>query len=395
MRLFLFALIISSSFLCAGCARETNDSDTDSTPLTVWYLNNTTGLEAAIVRAASELSATETIAPVSYKACTVLELKLLAEGHHVIDNPDVIIVPSEYLAMLASSNVLQRAVQPSEVEIPVAMQSCVWQGASWATPLACDTRMLFINKDLFRTDSLTPLLISSTNILTYSSAFTGPSGGFWAAQNDDPEMMYRTILSWISMFGAEVFDQNSNPVLSSIQNVRALESFADLAHEGTTETERYLDGAFRHGSIGFWYGRASLTRDLHQRSSNNWLMRQLHSENHAPIVFTTVACVSRTTTNARLASRFITALKKSIEVHSVAGFPTTRAYWTSSSKTGSYDMTLTFQSMMKGRCIPSHPQWDEICPILESAYTRVILGLAEPEQSLQKAQNELIQLRAS
>jgi maltose-binding protein MalE len=396
MRLFHLAFFFACSLVWIGCTSKTSQTDNTSASLTIWYLNNTTGLETAIIHAASELS--ESNLNVSYKACSTLELQLLARGRSLANRPDVIIIPAEYLAKLASSNVLKRTSSKNHEDISPAVQSCIWQGASWATPLACDTRMLFINRYLFRTDFSTSSPIFLKNVWSSSSAFTGSTGHFWAAHSDDPETMYRSILSWMNMYGASVFDQNKNPALTSPQSVRALESFAEIAREGTTETERYLDAALQHGSIGLWYGRASLIRDSHQQIRNGRLMRQLHQEDHAAgpaVVFTTVACVTRNSTNASLAESFIRAVKQNIEVSSVAGFPTTIAYWNSSSNDDSYDMTLTSKSILQGRSIPSHPQWDEICPILEQAYTRVILGHAEPVQSLQQAQHELLQLQDS
>jgi maltose-binding protein MalE len=399
MRLFLFALIISGIFLCAGCARKTNDSDTYGKPLTVWYLNNTTGLEPAIIQAASEFSASEVIAPVLYKACTALEIQLLAEGRDIAAKPDLIIIPSEYLALLARGNALQRTSNLIDQEITAAVQACMWKGASWAIPIACDTRMLFINRNLFQTDFSTALSITFEKIWSSTALFTGSPGGFWVTHSDEPEMMYRSILPWMSIYGADVFDQNRKPVLTSSNNVQALASYAELAREGTVETERYLDAAITQGTIGFGYGRASLVRNSWRNQQKGTVVTQLHhADNHAsapPIVFTTVACITRNAANTSLATRFIAAVKKNIEHNSVSGFPTMRSYWTSSENSESQNMKLISQSILNGRNILSDPQWNEVNVILQQAYTRVVLGLAEPAQSLQQAQYELLQLQDS
>jgi hypothetical protein len=123
-----------------------------------------------------------------------------------------------------------------------------------------------------------------------------------------------------------------------------------------------------------------------------------HADNHAsapPIVFTTVGSITRNAANTSLATRFIAAVKKNIEHNSVSGFPTMRSYWTSSENSESQNMKLISQSILNGRNILSDPQWNEVNVILQQAYTRVVLGLAEPAQSLQQAQYELLQLQDS
>jgi maltose-binding protein MalE len=375
------------------CTPQSDDTNHDSTLLRVWYLTNSSGILPAIEHAASGFK--QLNAAVAYKACTPLELQLLASGGISHDVPDVIILPSEYLATLASRNIIQRSSSQSDIDILPAMQACIWKGASWATPLACDTRMLFINKNVLRADLPIATHVSLPTVVSDPSVFRDSVDQFWASHGDEPRMLYRSVVSWLNMFGAEVFDRNHRPVLTSKANIQALESYAELAREGTTETERYLDGAFRQGSLRFWYGRASLIRDTLVRKSNNWLIRELwYNEitRQTPLVHTTVACTTIHSKKASLAKQYVQAVKQKIEHLPVAGFPTSRSFWMAAVDSTSNGMALIAHAMMRGRCIPAQTQWDEVCMIIEQAYTRVLYGLQEPSESLHQAQNELLAL---
>lgn len=314
--------------------------------------------------------------------------------------PDVIELGSDWVAQFSSSAVLlQLPGDASAVGrfVPYSLAPGTWNSRIYAYPWTIDTRVLYVNLDALAKVGVRtpPSTLDEVVALAEKLHDAGTMG--WGANGADAHRLYKKILPLMWTYGGDVLDEQGRPALYTPPNVAALELYARLARAGMIETQRQLDAAFLQGKIGMW-------------NSGSWLLKKIDntpglrvqpvlqpgfgSQPGVSFAGGEYLAVSAGTSNTQMARelvQFLTSGANAVRFCRAvpeAGFPADSVFARDSSLVANPMKAVFARQLATARMTPVHPRWLDLEQILEDAVERVLLGEADPTQSLARAQQE-------
>lgn len=314
--------------------------------------------------------------------------------------PDVIELGSDWVAQFSSSGVLMQLPGDASAVgrfVPYSLAPGTWNNRMYAYPWTIDTRVLYVNMDALASIGVTepPATLDDVAVIAERLQDAGRMG--WGANGADAHRLYKKILPLMWTSGGDVLDEQGRPTLYTPPNVAALEMYARLARAGMIETQRQLDAAFLQGKIGMW-------------NSGSWLLKKIDATpglrvrpvpqpgfgQQPGISFAggEYLAVSTATGNTQMARELVQFLVNGANAVRFcravpeAGFPADSAFARDPSLI-SHPMKAVFaRQLTSARMTPVHPRWLDLEEILEDAVERVLLGEADPTQSLARAQQD-------
>jgi multiple sugar transport system substrate-binding protein len=316
--------------------------------------------------------------------------------------PDVLELGSDWVAQFSSAGVLlelPKEFANTDKYIDFSLSPVYWNDKIYCLPWIVDTRVLFYNKKLVPEPTLKSIESGKFdyNMLNLAASQVNGNGIYgWGANGSDRHRLYKKIVSFFWSFGGEVLDSNSNPVLNSAANARALEKYAELSRAGIIETQRQLDAAFVEGRMAFWL-------------SGGWLLEKIKNENPLLDFGVTLVpgdtgkqgisfaggeylAINSKTGNKELSKKFVKYMtdgKNSIKFCKVvieAGFPADKAYFQDEFYKSQPNRLVFANQLQFARMTPVHPKWLDMEQIIEDAAVEVLYGKSSAQDALNKAQ---------
>jgi hypothetical protein len=386
----LFAFFICISFVILGCQNQQHQSGGLGAPLSVLYLRSGTIFDAFVDSTVQEFG-NQSGTPTLVKSCTLLELLELADDSAEHNEADILIVPYQYLPLLASKSIIKPTTYAEHDELPWSISACMWRGVRFGTLLFCQPPVLHINRNLIRNsiDLNRGLTLFDIEHLVDTATI---SGGAWGVHGQDPGRQAQTIVSWFTLFGGALVDSLGRPTLNSTENVAALESYAELARGNALETNRQLDALGKQGSLALWYthtqGREFTSASHRARGYDFSFISAVPRSGNTGTFAGMAASVLRQASDSLTISRLIGFLRDAVAAHESVGYPTTVTYWNAQARKSDPENRI-MNILTNCRPLPSTVAWPLMEHVLEEAVLQVLYGQVSPRDALDQAQREL------
>lgn len=381
----------------AACQSQPEQASQTASNLTVLYARSTPEFDAFVEHALQIYGKEHNIATLS-KACSILEMLTLAMDTANPLRPDVLILPYEYIPTLAASACLLPHGPARRNAISSMSSACMWNGKIYGALLTCELPMLVVNKNLAQPGLQLDRGLTVSDIMQVSEVANNYDGTVWGVHGEDPGALIQTIITWFAMFGGSVLDTNGQPVVNSVDNVRALTSYAELAQGTKMETRRQLRAECAQGKVGLWYTTSTMYRSLSASRPQTELDVSFVTEKEGSIqsnaLLGTAACIAATTSDPTMSRELIDYLQREIAEQSTIGYTSSSTFWSTMSNSGNAINQRLYQHVATGHTIRSSPQWLAIQTIVEHAVMRVLYGQTTALEALNQAQAELMELNS-
>lgn len=318
--------------------------------------------------------------------------------------PDVVELGSDWIAQFSSAGVLMSL--PSDSAgiarfIPYTLEPAMWDRRVYAYPWTIDTRVMYANEALLRKAGWTKEIASMDDLLACARAVQASGDQGFGANGADRHRLYKKILPLMWTFGGNVFDAAGRPALNTAENVRALSMYAELARTGFVETQRQIDAAFLQGRVALWNSGSWLLPKLAGSKSISYRILPMPGVDGRPGVSFAggeYLAVSAKAGNKQLARDLVSYLTNGATsigfcaAVAEAGFPADKAYAKHPSLTSDPRRAAFATQLDHARMTPVHPKWLDIEEVLEDAVVEVLYGNLGPQQALDNAQQEVLQI---
>ncbi|MBK9183414.1 MAG: extracellular solute-binding protein [Ignavibacteria bacterium] len=318
--------------------------------------------------------------------------------------PDVIELGSDWVAQFSSSGVL--LALPGDANalgrfVPYSVAPAMWQGRTFAYPWTLDTRVIYVNTKLAQSSGWNAPISTMDDLIAAAEKVNESGSNGWGANGADAHRLYKKILPFMWTYGGDVLNTNGRPVLNSPENVKALTTYAQLARAGFVETQRQLDAAFLQGKIALWNSGSWLSSKIRSNTAlkvTPILMPGLTGEPGTSFAGGEYLAVSASTKNTQISRDLVLFLTKGMNAVRFcakipeAGFPAEKGYYADSALIADPIKAVFAQQLEHARMTPVHPRWLDLEAVLEDAVVRVLLGESTPEEALNMAQQEALQI---
>ena len=401
MRYHLILVIATTWLLSAGCDSKNTDNvhTVERDRITIWYLSRVPEFETFIRPALTQFEQEYNLL-ISIRPCTLLELKDLArkDSSSLSQNtiPDIVILPSQYVPFAAEQGYIIPTDTLFTDDLPAVSQQCVYKDVSYGAPFACNTKLLFVNKNLveLRPDSSGILCIDS--IIDVCQNWSDTTAHAWGAHGPEYSYVFATIASWLCSLDGQIMTRNGVSVLDSDKNYEAMGTYVELARIGLMETQRQLERMFLDGKLAMLYANASLIEPLGSAGLDyTYAMvgpSDISVRPPSAVVYSISACLTSACRSKVAAQRCVRGLRKLLTGPSVIGFPTTTKYWKSPAFRHANRDSLLQASIFSGTAMPASSHWPEIERRVEQAFISILLDGSDVEESLSDAQEDIIEI---
>ncbi len=386
-------------FLVNGCGGDSS-SARDPHVIRFWHFWSEPGQKKALEELVREFEKTRNVkVELTELSWNDGKMKLQAAFNSGAP-PDVIELGSDWVAQFSSSGVLLQLPGDAAAVgrfVPYSLAPGTWNSRIYAYPWTIDTRVLYVNMNLMASAGIQKVPSTLDEVVAVAENLHDAGVMGWGANGADAHRLYKKILPLMWTFGGDVLDQQGRPTLYSPPNVAALELYARLARAGMIETQRQLDAAFIQGKIAMW-------------NSGSWLLKKIAGTpalRVQPILqpgFGTsqgvsfaggeYLAVSAATANTQMARELVQYLVdgstavRFCQAVPEAGFPADSAFTRDASLIRDPMKAVFSRQLSSARMTPVHPRWLDLEEILEDAVERVLLGEANPTESLARAQSD-------
>lgn len=318
--------------------------------------------------------------------------------------PDVVELGSDWIAQFSSAGVLtQLSSNPSDVSrfIAFSMAPGMWNNQAFAYPWVVDTRVLFVNTDLLKGAGWNTPIATLDDMLMASRAVQNTGHYGFGANGADAHRLYKKVLPIMWSLGGEVFDENGRPNINSPQNIQAFTMMLDLARTGFIETQRQLDAAFLQGKLAFWISGSWMLDKLNANKNLHYSVMEIPGSNGKPGIsfmggeYLAVSAASKQQQHAKQFVQFMTSGQNALvfcKNVNEAGFPADTTEYMNAELVRTPAKQTFAKQLKNARMTPVHPRWLDVEQVIEEAAVRVLLGDKQPEDALNAAQYELLQI---
>jgi len=325
--------------------------------------------------------------------------------------PDLCELGSTWLPRFSYEGVLEDLTPVYETERDnfLMWESAIWKGRVYGLPWVQGSRVLFINRDLFRRAGLNPDQPPRTwpELLEASRKVSGLGDGVYGFGQNIGEryVLFKKYMAFAWGNGGEVLDSTGAVVLNSAANVEALEYYLTLAPFSLQEKQEVLDQYFKTGRLGM-------------QISGAWNLKNYALE--APGLDYTVALVPRPAENRGTHASFAgaemlvvfkgskqrdAALKLALFLQSYGPartlslaeksvFPAARAAMNDSTFTSDPRVRVFVEQSLTSRTPPPHPGWNEIEDVIDRAVEEAMYGRRAPRWCLDDAARQVAEITA-
>jgi ABC-type glycerol-3-phosphate transport system substrate-binding protein len=389
-RTHLLAIVTGISVIVLSCQNQQHESAGPPAHISVRYLRSGTMFDAFIDSTVNAFG-TQAGITASVKSCSLLELLELASHPAGVHGPDVLIVPYQYLPLLASKSLILAYSSARSDDAPGAIAACTWRGVRYGVMLFCQPPVLHINKSVVpnNIDLDKGLSLFDIQQLADAAPFSGQT---WGVHGQDAGHQAQTMISWFTLFGGALVDTAGLPTVNSAKNVLALDSYAELAKGNAMETSRQLDALGRLGKLAIWYTHAhgrEFTSASHQGGRYDFTFITTNEQPNCTGTFVGMAAsIPRSAHDSQLSSKLVDYIREAIVDRAEIGYPSTNAYWDAQVRSAEQENRIK-GIFVNSKPVPSSVSWPLIEHTLEEAVLRVLYGQTTSREALDQAQRDL------
>jgi multiple sugar transport system substrate-binding protein len=325
--------------------------------------------------------------------------------------PDLCELGSTWLPRFSYDGVLEdiTTVYEAERDSFLMWESALWNGRAYGLPWVQGSRVLFINRDLFRRAGLDPDRPPQTwdELLTASQKIGELGTGIYGFGQNIGEryVLYKKFMAFAWGNGGDVFDETGTVVLNSPAVLEALEFYLKLAPYSLQEKQEILDQYFKTGRLGMqvsgaWnlknykleapdldYGVALVPKPAADHGS------------HASFAGAEMLVVFKASRRKEIAiefARFLQAYPQAKQLSLAAGsvFPAARAAMNDPTFMSDPRVRVFVEQSLTSRTTPAHPGWIEMEEAIDRAVEESLYGRRAPRWCLDDAAKEVQQIAA-
>jgi multiple sugar transport system substrate-binding protein len=325
--------------------------------------------------------------------------------------PDVCELGSTWLPRFSYEGVLEDVTPIYEAERDsfLMWDSALWKGRVYGLPWVQGSRVLFINRELFRRAGLDPERPPRTwaELLDASKRIGELGSGVYGfGQNiGEKYVLYKKFMAFAWGNGGDVFDEQGQVVVNSPAMLEALEFYLELAPFALQEKQEVLDQYFKTGRLGMQISGAWNIKNYGLEAPGLDYGVALvpkpaadHGE-HASFAGAEMLVVFKGSPQKEAAlklARFLQAYPQAKVLSLAAGsvFPAARAAMRDSTFTSDPRVRVFVEQSLTSRTPPAHPGWIEMEEVINRAVEESLYGRRAPRWCLDDAAREIAAIAA-
>lgn len=282
--------------------------------------------------------------------------------------------------------------------------SGLYDGRCYGLPWVQGSRVLFINRDLFRRAGLDPdrapetwdeMLYDAQKITTLGTAIYG-----FGQNIGERYVLYKKFMAFAWGNGGDVFDERGKVVVNSPAMVEALEFYLKLAPYSLQEKQEVLDQYFRTGRLGMQVSGAWNIKNYKLEAPELDYAVALvpkpakdrgHHASFAGAEMLVVFKASPQREAARKLARFLQAYPQARAVSLATGsvFPASVETTRDSTFMADPRQRVFVEQAFTSRTPPAHPGWMEMEDVIDRAVEESLYGRRAPRWCLDDAADQI------
>jgi multiple sugar transport system substrate-binding protein len=325
--------------------------------------------------------------------------------------PDVCELGSTWLSRFSYEGVLADVTPIYEAQRDsfLMWESALWNGRAYGLPWVQGSRVLFVNRELFRRAGLDPDRPPQTwdELLAASKRITGLGPGVYGfGQNiGEKYVLYKKFMAFAWGNGGEVFDEQGRVVVNSPAMLEALEFYLKLGPYSLQEKQEVLDQFFKSGRLGMQISGAWNVKNYRLEAPDLDYSLALvprpaaERGEHVSFAGAEMLVVFRGSAHRDAAvklARFLQDYPQAKAVSLAAGsvFPAARAALRDSTFTSDPRIRVFVEQSLTSRTPPAHPGWIEMEEAINRAVEEALYGRRAPRWCLDDAAKEIATIAA-
>jgi multiple sugar transport system substrate-binding protein len=325
--------------------------------------------------------------------------------------PDVCELGSTWLPRFSYEGVLEdlTPVYQAERDSFLMWESAFYQDHVYGLPWVQGSRVLFLNRDLFRRAGLDPDHAPDTwdELLDASKKISALGNGVYGfGQNiGEKYVLYKKFMPFAWGNGGDVFDASWNVTVNSPQVLEALEFYLKLAPYSLQEKQEVLDQYFKTGRLGMQISGAWNIKNYALEAPKLEYSCALiprpaadHGQ-HVGFAGAEMLVVFKGSPHRDAAvklARFLQAYPQARAVSLAAGsvFPASKEAMNDSAFTADPRIKVFVEQSLTSRTPPAHPGWVEMEEVMDHAVEEAMYGRRAPRWCLDDAAKEITTIAA-
>lgn len=325
--------------------------------------------------------------------------------------PDVCELGSTWLPRFSYEGVLEdlTPVYEAERDSFLMWDSAVYKDHVYGLPWVQGSRVLFINRELFKKAGLNPDQPPETwdELLQASQKIGALGDGIYGfGQNiGEKYVLYKKFMAFAWGNGGDVFDERGNVVVNSPAMLEALEFYLKLAPYSLQEKQEVLDQYFKTGKLGMQISGAWNVKNYALEAPNLDYSCALvpkpaadHGE-HVGFAGAEMLVVFKGSAQKEAAvklARFLQAYPQAKAISLAAGsvFPASREAMNDPAFTSDPRIKVFIEQSLTSRTSPAHPGWIEMEEVIDHAVEEAMYGRRAPRWCLDDAAKEITTIAA-
>ncbi len=325
--------------------------------------------------------------------------------------PDLCELGSTWLPRFSYEGVLEdiTTVYEAERDSFLMWESALWNGRAYGLPWVQGSRVLFVNRDLFRRAGLDPDRPPTTwDELLFASQKIGElgTGIYGFGQNiGERYVLYKKFMAFAWGNGGDVFDETGTVVLNSPAVLEALEFYLQLAPFSLQEKQEVLDQYFKTGRLGMQISGAWNLKNYKLEAPDLDYAVALVPKpapdqgSHASFAGAEMLVVFKASPQKDAAialARFLQAYPQAKALSLAAGsvFPAARSAMNDPTFTSDPRVRVFVEQSLTSRTTPAHPGWIEMEEAIDRAVEESLYGRRAPRWCLDDAAREVQEIAA-
>ncbi|NQW28915.1 MAG: extracellular solute-binding protein [Ignavibacteria bacterium] len=401
---FFHLIFCCTCMVLAGCSSDDSGGGSDIPTIRFWHFwsepSQKEALAAVILQYQQKYQVKVELTELSWNDGKAKLQAAFNSGNP----PDVVELGSDWIAQFSSAGVLtQLSSNPTEVGrfINFSMAPGMWGNKAYAYPWIVDTRVLYVNNDLLKGAGWNSEIRTLDDLLNASKKVHEVGGFGYGANGADAHRLYKKVLPLMWTMGGSVFDAQGRPAINSPENVKAFTMMLDLARTGFIETQRQLDASFLQGKLAFWISGSWILDKLNANKKLDYSVLEIPGSDGKPGIsfmggeYLAVSAASKNQHRATQFVQFMTSGEQALSFCkkvSEAGFPADTSQYMNAELIRTPAKKVFAQQLKNAKMTPVHPRWLDIEEVIEDAAVRVLLGDKSPQDALNDAQHEVLEI---
>jgi multiple sugar transport system substrate-binding protein len=325
--------------------------------------------------------------------------------------PDVCELGSTWLPRFSYEGVLEdlTPIYEAERDSFLMWDSALWQGRVYGLPWVQGSRVLFLNRQLFRQAGLDPDHPPQTwdELLDAARKIDESGKGVYGfGQNiGEKYVLYKKFMAFAWGNGGDVFDEHGNIVVNSPAMLEALEFYLKLAPYSLQEKQEVLDQYFKTGKLGMQISGAWNVKNYALEAPDLDYGVALvpkpaldHGE-HVSFAGAEMLVVfkgSKQRDASIKLARFLQAYPQAKTISLAAGsvFPAAKAALHDPTFMDDPRVRVFIEQSLTSRTPPAHPGWVEMEEVIDRAVEESMYGRRAPRWCLDDAAKEIATIAA-